>query len=202
MAKIIKRTFDLVVAALAILLLCPLMMIIWLGVRLGMGKPALFRQLRAGKNGHPFTICKFRTMIETPVGYACSDEERLTTLGRFLRNSSLDEVPELWNVLRGEMSLVGPRPLLMQYLDRYDVEQRKRLNALPGITGWAQVHGRNSISWEARFAMDVWYVDHQSLWLDTKILLLTVLRIVQGRDIRYPGHATMPEFMGTDITRE
>jgi lipopolysaccharide/colanic/teichoic acid biosynthesis glycosyltransferase len=190
----VKRAADKCGAALALLLLGPLLFAVALAVRVRLGKPVLFRQERPGFRGRPFRLLKFRTMREGPG----PDEERLTRLGRLLRASSLDELPQLWNVLRGELSFVGPRPLLMQYLPRYTAEQARRHEVLPGITGWAQVNGRNAISWEEKFALDVWYVDHFSLWLDLRILCKTAAQVVRGGGISRPGHATMPEFTGRD----
>lgn len=171
------------------------MLLIAVCVRLVDSKPVLFRQQRPGIGGRRFTLYKFRTMRpgDGP------DEGRITQFGAFLRRTSLDELPELWNVLCGDMNLVGPRPLLMQYLDRYSPEQRRRHEVLPGITGWAQVNGRNAVCWEDRLRMDVWYVDHQSFWLDLKILFLTLMRVFQKKDINQPGHATMPEFKGSGL---
>ena len=159
-----------------------------------MGSPVFFRQTRPGYLGRPFTVVKFRTMTTGEGG----DDVRLTRLGRLLRKTSLDEIPQLWNVLRGELSLVGPRPLLMQYLERYTPEQARRHEVLPGMTGWAQINGRNAISWEEKFALDVWYVDHWSLTLDLKILLQTIRKIVRREGISAPGVATMTEFMGSN----
>ncbi len=193
--RIFKRSFDLAIASLALLIAAPIMLVVAICIRLTMGKPILFRQRRPGLHGAPFTLFKFRTMRDS----AGSDGERITTVGAFLRRTSLDELPELWNVIRGDMSLVGPRPLLMQYLTRYSPEQMRRHEVLPGITGMAQVNGRNALSWDERLALDVWYVDHRSIWLDFKILLRTVRIILGRRGIGHQGHATMPEFMGTTI---
>jgi len=172
--------------------------LIALAVRLRLGVPVLFRQRRPGLHGQPFTLLKFRTMTgaRDAAGNLLPDAERLTPLGRFLRATSLDELPELLNVLKGEMSLVGPRPLLLEYLTRYTPEQARRHDVRPGITGWAQVNGRNALSWEHKFALDVWYVDHVSLGLDLKILVLTALRVLARQGISQPGHATMEEFLG------
>ncbi len=197
MAKLdLKRTLDLAVAIPAIVLTSPLMGGLALVVRLTMGKPVLFRQRRPGLFGRPFTLLKFRTMsdLRDHEGKPLPDEERLTRLGRFLRRTSLDELPELFNVLKGEMSLVGPRPLLMEYLERYTPRQARRHEVRPGITGWAQVNGRNALSWEEKFELDVWYVDHRSLWLDLKILVMTVGQVLSGRGVSARGHATMPKF--------
>ena len=196
---VIKRLFDLLVSALLLLLLAPLMAVIALAVRWRLGAPLFFCQQRPGRRGQPFTMGKFRTMLDSrdAEGNLLPDEQRLTPLGRFLRRASLDELPELWSVLRGDMSLVGPRPLLMRYLPRYTPRQARRHEVAPGITGWAQVNGRNAISWEARFELDVWYVDNWSLWLDAKILLMTLLAVVRREGISQAGHATMPEFRGS-----
>jgi sugar transferase EpsL len=190
---------DLVGAVLGLVLFAPLMLMIALLVRLSMGPPVLFRQQRPGQWGMPFVIYKFRTMrhLQDSSGTLLSDERRITGLGRFLRSTSLDELPELFNVLKGEMSLVGPRPLLMEYLDRYTPEQARRHEVKPGITGWAQMKGRNTLTWERKFELDIWYVDHWSLWLDLTILGLTVVKVLGRRDISAVGHATMPEFQGT-----
>jgi lipopolysaccharide/colanic/teichoic acid biosynthesis glycosyltransferase len=197
-----KRAFDVAAAALGLLLAAPLLGAIALAVRLRQGSPVLFRQRRPGLHGRPFELVKFRTMRDGdgPDGRPLPDAERLTSLGRFLRATSLDELPQLWNVLNGDVSLVGPRPLLMQYLPRYSPEQARRHDVLPGITGWAQVNGRNAISWEQKFALDVWYVDHWSLALDAKILLMTIARVLARSGVSQRGHATMPEFMGTERT--
>jgi sugar transferase EpsL len=194
-----KRLFDLVLTVAGIILLSPLLALIALSVLLAHGRPVIFRQIRPGYRGEPFTLYKFRTMKHTrdPAGNLLPDSERLTFLGRFLRSLSLDELPELINVLRGEMSWVGPRPLLMQYLDRYTPEQARRHEVFPGITGWAQVGGRNVISWEDKFRLDVWYVDHWSFWLDVKILGLTFLKVIRREGISQPGHPTAEEFMGS-----
>ena len=193
-----KRLFDLCIATAALILLLPLILLIGSLVAVFLGKPIIFRQQRPGLNGKLFTLLKFRTMME-PAGH---DEElqrdgtRITAFGRLLRSTSLDELPELINVIRGEMSLVGPRPLLVRYLDRYSQFQMRRHEVLPGITGWAQVNGRNAISWEQKFAMDVWYVDHHSLWLDLKIIILTIQRIGAREGIDQPGVIGASEFMG------
>jgi lipopolysaccharide/colanic/teichoic acid biosynthesis glycosyltransferase len=178
------------------------LVLVSLFVRLKLGSPVLFCQQRPGLHGRPFMLLKFRTMTDArdAQGNLLPDAERLTAFGRFLRSTSLDELPELINVLRGEMSLVGPRPLLMEYLDRYTPEQLRRHESLPGITGWAQINGRNAIEWSQKFALDVWYVERQSLWLDLKIMLLTVWKIARREGISQPGHATMEEFWGTQPT--
>lgn len=194
-----KRLFDLILTVPAVILLSPLMGVIALLVYLYHGRPVLFRQLRAGYHGQPFWIYKFRTMTDArdAQGNLLPDAERLTPLGRFLRATSLDELPELFLVISGKMSLVGPRPLFIRYLERYTPEQARRHDVLPGITGWAQVNGRNALTWEEKFRLDVWYVDHWSLWLDLKILLLTLWKVLKREGISQPGHATAEEFMGT-----
>lgn len=192
----LKRCFDLVVASIALVVLAPVILgIAWL-VRRTMGTPVLFRQMRPGLHGKPFVMYKFRTMTEArdAHGNLLPDHQRLTPLGRWLRATSLDELPELVNVLKGDMSLVGPRPLLMEYLERYTPEQARRHEVKPGITGWAQIHGRNALSWEEKFRLDVWYVDHWSLWLDLKILWRTLWIVLKREGISAEGHATMPEF--------
>jgi lipopolysaccharide/colanic/teichoic acid biosynthesis glycosyltransferase len=195
-----KRVFDLILTLPGLVLISPLLGLIAVLVRLFLGSPVLFRQMRPGKGGEPFNVYKFRTMTDERGSgeNLLSDAERMTGLGRFLRSLSLDELPELFNVLRGEMSLVGPRPLLMQYLERYSVEQARRHEVLPGITGWAQVNGRNAITWEDKFRYDVWYVDNWSLWLDIKILLTTGWKVITREGISQLGHTTAEEFMGSD----
>jgi lipopolysaccharide/colanic/teichoic acid biosynthesis glycosyltransferase len=197
-ARYFKRAVDVLIALPALLLLSPLLLLLAGIVRWRLGTPVLFRQARPGWRGHPFTLYKFRTMTDArdAQGSLKPDSERLTGLGRWLRATSLDELPELLNVLRGEMSLVGPRPLLMQYLERYSPEQRRRHEALPGITGWAQINGRNAITWDEKFALDVWYVEHQSFWLDIKILVLTFWKVLKREGIAQAGQATMEEFRG------
>jgi lipopolysaccharide/colanic/teichoic acid biosynthesis glycosyltransferase len=199
MARFLKRLFDLLVSALLLILLSPLLLILALLVRVKLGRPVLFSQERPGLRGRLFRLYKFRSMRDAydGAGKPLPDEQRLTPFGRFLRSSSLDELPELFNVLKGEMSLVGPRPLLTTYLERYTPEQARRHEVLPGITGWAQVNGRNALSWEEKFELDVWYVDHQSLWLDIKILFITLWKALKREGINAPGSATAPEFMGT-----
>jgi sugar transferase EpsL len=194
-----KRLFDLLISLLALLLLSPLLGLLVLLVHVKLGSPVLFRQQRPGLHGRPFTLIKFRTMIDQrdAHGNLLPDADRLTKFGKFLRASSLDELPELWNVLKGEMSLVGPRPLLMHYLPLYTPEQARRHEVRPGITGWAQVNGRNALSWEDKFALDVWYVDHHTLWLDLKIIFLTLLKIIKRHGINHPGEATMQAFTGS-----
>lgn len=195
-----KRHFDMALSIPALILLSPIMAVIAILVRAGLGSPVLFRQERPGLHGRPFTLLKFRTMTDARDydDEPLPDSERLTPLGRFLRRSSLDELPELINVLRGEMSLVGPRPLLTQYLDRYTPEHARRHEVRPGITGWAQVNGRNAITWKEKFNLDVWYVDHMSFWLDLKILILTLIKVLRREGITGGGQATMSEFMGYD----
>jgi len=196
----LKRTFDLLVSLILLILLSPLLLVIAVLVRIKLGRPVLFSQERPGLHGKLFRLFKFRTMrdLRGPEGRLLPDDERLTKFGRFLRASSLDELPELFNVLKGEMSLVGPRPLLVAYLERYTPEQARRHEVLPGITGWAQVNGRNALSWEAKFKLDVWYVDNRSFWLDLKILFLTVWKALKREGISAPGSATAPEFMGSE----
>lgn len=193
-----KRLFDLTAAAVALLLLCLPLLALTLLVRRKLGRPAFFRQVRPGLHGKPFEMVKFRTMTDArgPDGALLPDADRLTPFGRFLRASSLDELPELWNVLKGDMSLVGPRPLLMEYLPLYSPTQARRHEARPGITGWAQVNGRNAIGWDDKFRLDVWYVDHRSLWLDIKILWLTVKKVLVRDGISAAGEATMARFTG------
>lgn len=193
-----KRLFDLAAAGLLLLLFSPLLLILALLVWAAHGRPVLFRQSRPGYKGRPFTLYKFRTMTNraAPDGGLLPDSERLTRLGRFLRATSLDELPEFFNVLKGEMSLVGPRPLLVQYLARYSPEQMRRHDVYPGVTGWAQVNGRNALTWEEKFKLDLWYVDHWSFWLDVKILFLTLWKTLKREGIQQPGHATMEEFRG------
>ncbi|MGV6477296.1 sugar transferase [Azotobacter vinelandii] len=196
----LKRSFDLFVAAVALLLLAPLLLALaWL-VRRRIGTPVLFRQMRPGLHGRPFELLKFRSMREArdERGAPLPDAERLTPFGRFLRASSLDELPELWNVLKGDMSLVGPRPLLMDYLPLYSPEQARRHAVRPGITGWAQVNGRNALSWEEKFRLDVWYVEHRTFRLDLRILLLTLKRVLAREGISAEGEATMARFTGSE----
>lgn len=194
-----KRLSDFFAVLLALLLLVlPMLGLIWL-VRRKLGSPVFFRQVRPGMNGKPFEMVKFRTMTDErgPDGQLLPDAVRLTPFGRFLRSSSLDELPELWNVLKGDMSLVGPRPLLMEYLPLYSPEQARRHEVRPGVTGWAQINGRNAISWEDKFKLDTWYVDNQSLWLDIKILWLTVKKVLVREGISAAGEATMSKFTGS-----
>jgi len=199
----VKRVIDVVGAALGLVLLSPVLAWLYVRVRRELGTPAWFVQERPGLRGRPFRLVKFRTMTDArdTSGRLLSDAQRLTPFGRWLRATSLDELPELWNVLRGDMSLVGPRPLLMQYLDRYSPEQARRHEVRPGITGWAQINGRNAISWEEKLALDVWYVDNRSIWLDLRILALTVIKVLRREGISAAAMATMPEFMGSVATQ-
>ncbi len=193
-----KRLFDTTLAALALMLLAVPLCVLAMVVRQKLGAPVLFRQMRPGLHGRPFEMLKFRTMTDArdEQGVPLPDAMRLTPLGRWLRATSLDELPELWNVLKGDMSLVGPRPLLMEYLPLYSAEQARRHEVRPGITGWAQVNGRNAVSWEDKFRMDVWYVDHRSIWLDIKILWLTVRKVLAREGISAANEATMRKFTG------
>lgn len=195
----IKLTFDKLVAALLFVLLSPVLLTVAALIWAQLGRPIFYRQVRPGRNTKPFVIVKFRTMRQAsdPREELMSDADRLTSFGRFLRSFSLDEIPELWNVLRGELSLVGPRPLLVQYLDRYTPEQARRHDVLPGITGWAQVNGRNELTWERKFELDTWYVDHWSFLLDIKILFRTITSVARRQGISLAGHATTTEFMGS-----
>ena len=195
----LKRIMDIVISAVALTVLSPVLLGVAAVIRLRFGSPVLFRQTRPGRHGIPFQMIKFRTMREAfdSNGQPLSDAEHLTPTGRALRATSLDELPELWNVLKGEMSLVGPRPLLMEYLPLYSAEQMRRHEVRPGVTGWAQVNGRNAISWEEKFALDVWYVDHRNFWLDLKILLLTVVRVARRDGISAHGMATYHVFTGS-----
>lgn len=198
-----KRLFDFLLSALALLVLgMPLLFLAW-QVRQRLGSPVFFRQTRPGLNGRPFRMLKFRTMTDARGvdGQLLPDAARLTPFGRFLRATSLDELPELWNVLKGDMSLVGPRPLLMEYLPLYSPEQFRRHEVRPGITGWAQVNGRNALSWEDKFKLDVWYVVHRSLWLDIRILWLTVRKVMVREGISAAGEATMPKFTGSAMNQ-
>lgn len=182
----------------------PLVILLAFLTRIKLGRPILFAQIRPGLNGKPFTILKFRTMIDAcdSHGNLLSDAERLTPVGRFLRSTSLDELPELFNVLKGDMSLVGPRPLLMEYLERYTPEQARRHEVRPGITGWAQINGRNAITWEEKFELDVWYVDNCSLWLDLRIIFLTIWKVIRREGISAANEATMPKFLGGNTPKQ
>jgi lipopolysaccharide/colanic/teichoic acid biosynthesis glycosyltransferase len=193
-----KRLLDLLLATLALIVLSPLLLVLAVLVRASMGAPVLFRQKRPGYKGQIFTLNKFRTMRDArdPGGSLLPDPQRVTPLGRFLRSASLDELPEIFNVLAGEMSLVGPRPLLIAYLERYSTEQMRRHDVLPGITGWAQINGRNALTWEDKFRLDVWYVDHWSLWLDIKIMALTLWKVIRREGIVPIGKDAVDEFMG------
>ncbi len=194
----VRRLIEVVVAVAGLLALAPILALVALAIRLSMGRPVFFRQVRPGWRGKPFELVKFRTMRDAdgPDGRPLPDGDRLTRLGAFLRSSSLDELPQLWNVIKGDLSLVGPRPLLVDYLPLYTSEQARRHEVRPGITGWAQVHGRNAVGWEERFRLDVWYVDHASLALDLKILILTVARVIRREGVSAAGAATMPRFLG------
>jgi len=198
--RALKRLFDFSAAALALLLLWPLMLLIALLILIFLSSPVLFRQQRPGYRTRPFTLLKFRTMHDSrdPAGRLLPDSDRTPLLGRMLRKLSLDELPQLWNVLTGHMSFVGPRPLLMKYLPRYSPEQARRHEVRPGITGWAQVNGRNATTWPQRFACDLWYVDHCSLLLDARILLMTIGQVLRGQGVSPENEATMPEFMGNE----
>ncbi|MBL7667625.1 sugar transferase [Moraxella osloensis] len=197
----LKRAFDIAASTSALVVLSPVLAITAYKVKKELGSPVLFRQTRPGLHGRPFEMIKFRTMKDATdkEGNALPDSERLTDFGKKLRASSLDELPELWNVLKGDMSLVGPRPLLMEYLPLYNAEQAKRHNVRPGVTGYAQVNGRNSLSWEDKFKLDTWYVEHQSLWLDMKILLKTVKKVIIKDGISADGEATMTKFTGSRV---
>lgn len=194
-----KRLFDFFAALCALILLSPVIAIVAWQIRRKLGSPVLFRQVRPGLHGKSFEMVKFRTMLDAydDDGQPLPNEQRFTKFGNFLRSASLDELPELWNVLKGDMSLVGPRPLLMEYLPLYSEEQARRHSARPGITGWAQINGRNAISWEEKFALDTWYVDNQSLWLDIKILFLTVKKVLVRDDINAGENLTMEKFKGS-----
>jgi lipopolysaccharide/colanic/teichoic acid biosynthesis glycosyltransferase len=195
---ILKRAFDIVCSAFALLLFWPVLLILYVLVRVNLGSPALFRQQRPGLHGRPFMMVKFRTMLDAldADGNLLPDHVRLTRFGRLLRATSLDELPELWNVLKGDMSLVGPRPLLMEYLPLYSAEQSRRHAVRPGITGWAQINGRNTLSWKQKFDLDTWYVDNRSFWLDIRILLLTVRKVFIREGISADGVVTMSKFTG------
>lgn len=194
-----KRLLDILGASIGLVLLSPLLLLLIRRIGKDMGKPVLFRQTRPGKNAKPFEMIKFRSMRDEvdEAGIPLPDSERITPLGQKLRSSSLDELPELWNVLKGEMSLVGPRPLLMEYVPLYAPEQARRMEVRPGITGWAQVNGRNAISWEEKFKLDVWYVENRTLWLDLKILWMTIMKVVKKDGISADGETTMTKFTGT-----
>jgi lipopolysaccharide/colanic/teichoic acid biosynthesis glycosyltransferase len=195
-----KRIFDLIFSMVIIIFISPFLLLIFFAILVNLGQPIFFRQLRPGLNSEPFTIFKFRTMLNEvdEDGKLLPDAKRITRLGRILRSASLDELPEFFNILKGEMSLVGPRPLLMQYLERYNAQQARRHEVLPGITGWAQVNGRNTITWDDKFRYDVYYVDHWSFWFDLKILGLTFWKVLIREGISQPGHISAGEFMGSD----
>jgi sugar transferase EpsL len=196
---IIKRIMDYILTLPILIILSPVFITLFIIIRIHLGKPVIFKQKRPGYKRSIFTIMKFRSMrdICDESGELLPDDMRLTNLGRFLRSYSLDELPELVNILKGDMSLVGPRPLLVEYLDRYTAEQVRRHDVLPGITGWAQVNGRNALTWEDKFALDLWYVDHWSLWLDIKILFMTLGKVIKKEGVTHPGNATMEKFMGS-----
>jgi lipopolysaccharide/colanic/teichoic acid biosynthesis glycosyltransferase len=197
---VLKRLFDIVAAIFGLLLLAPVLVIVACQVKRKLGSPVLFRQTRPSLDGKPFTMIKFRTMLDSidKSGKSLPDDQRMTHFGNFLRSTSLDELPELWNVLKGEMSLVGPRPLLMEYLPLYSKEQYRRHEVRPGVTGWAQINGRNAISWEEKFKLDVWYVDNRNLWLDIKILFYTVKKVAVRDGISGEGEVTMARFSGAN----
>lgn len=197
--KMMKRIFDIAVSSILLLVLSPLLLVLHFLILLKLGKPSLFKQERPGLNGQLFMLYKFRSMTDKrdQNGNLLTDEERLTNFGKLLRTTSLDELPELYNILKGDMSFVGPRPLLVRYLARYTPEQARRHEVRPGLTGWAQVNGRNAISWEEKFKLDVWYVEHWNLWLDLKILLMTVSKVFGRENISSETHATMEEFLGS-----
>jgi sugar transferase EpsL len=199
-----KRLFDTLIAFIGIIILSPLLLILIFLVRMKMGSPVLYKQIRPGIYGAPFIMLKFRTMSSQhdADGQLLPDEQRLTSFGTFLRSTSLDELPELWNVLKGDMSLVGPRPLLMEYLPLYSPEQDRRHEVRPGITGWAQVNGRNSLSWDDKFKLDIWYVDNQNMWLDIKILFMTAQKVLIRDGITAEGEATMSAFKGSTVNKE
>ncbi len=198
-SPLVKRGFDLTVATISLAALSPVLLLVAFLVALLLGRPVFFRQTRPGLHGEPFTILKFRTMLDLrgSDGVPLADDRRLTRFGAFLRSSSLDELPELWNVVRGDMSLVGPRPLLTEYLEFYSTDEARRHAVRPGITGWAQINGRNTASWERRLADDVWYVDHRTIWLDVRILLRTIGKVFRREGISAEGHVTMPPFRGS-----
>ncbi len=193
-----KRIFDIFFSLGWLIVFSPLLLVVAILVRIKLGSPVLFLHERPGKDGKPFRIVKFRSMTDArdAEGKLLSDNERLTAFGKFLRASTLDEFPEMWNVLIGEMSVVGPRPLMMSYLPRYNATQRRRMEVRPGVTGWAQINGRNAISWEQKFALDVWYVDNQSLWLDLKIIYRTFFKVFARSGINHSAEQPMPEFLG------
>lgn len=195
-----KRVFDIFISLVALILLTPILIVVAQFIKKKLGSPILFRQIRPGKNGEPFEMIKFRTMRDAldADGNPLPDSERMTPFGSFLRSSSLDELPGLWNVLKGDMSLVGPRPLLMEYLPLYTPEQYRRHEVRPGVTGWAQINGRNALSWEDKFKLDIWYVENKSFFLDMKIILFTVKKVIFKEDVSAEGHVTMPHFRGRE----
>lgn len=199
-----KRFFDFLAALILSLVLLPVLLIVAWKIRRKLGSPVLFQQVRPGRYGQPFKMVKFRTMCNAvdANGNSLPDSERMTSFGSFLRSTSLDELPELWNVLKGEMSLVGPRPLLMEYLPLYSKEQARRHEVRPGVTGWAQINGRNALGWEERFKLDVWYVDHQSFWLDLKIILLTIRKVFLREGISGGGEVTMSKFVASSVEED
>jgi len=199
-----KRIFDLICTSIGLVIISPILAITSVAIWKRLGRPIIFSQLRPGYKGKPFWLYKFRTMTDqrNNQGDLLPDSKRITGLGRFLRNSSIDELPELWCVLRGDMSLVGPRPLLMQYLERYSSEQARRHNVIPGMTGWAQINGRNILNWEDKFKLDVWYVDNWTFWLDIRILFSTMLKVIKREGISQPGFLTAEEFMGSNPPEE
>jgi sugar transferase EpsL len=196
--RFVKRSLDLSLGVLVLFLICPILLLIFVVLRVTIGRPVVFRQMRPGLMGKPFTINKFRTMTEQRDANGCllPDEQRITKVGQILRSSSLDELPEIFNVLRGDMSFVGPRPLMMEYIERYTLNQARRHDVMPGITGWAQINGRNSLTWEEKFDLDIWYVEHQSFMLDLRILAATVWKVLRREGISEQGYATASEFMG------
>jgi lipopolysaccharide/colanic/teichoic acid biosynthesis glycosyltransferase len=195
---LIKRVFDVLFSLIMVIILSPVFIVVSIMLVISDGFPVFFTQIRPGKNGNPFKLHKFRTMkvVRNRKNELSADGDRITKFGNFLRRTSLDELPEFFNVMKGEMSIVGPRPLLMQYLGRYSDEQSRRHEVLPGITGWAQINGRNAISWEEKFRLDVWYVDNWTFWMDFRIILQTIWKVIKGEGISQPGRATMDEFMG------
>ena len=199
MYRYFKRLFDIAVAGAGLLLLSPLLLIVSVLVRIKLGSPVIYRQTRPGLHGEPFEILKFRSMVEAydKNGKPLPNEQRITPFGQFLRSASLDELPELWNILKGDMSIVGPRPLLMEYLPLYSKQQRRRHDVPTGLTGWSQVNGRNAISWEEKFELDVWYVDNASFLLDLKIILMTVTKVLRREGISHAGDVAMPRFRGS-----
>ena len=196
----IKRVFDFIAALMALILFSPILFVVAILIRQKLGSPVLFSQVRPGLNGQPFRMYKFRSMLDAQDahGNALPDDQRLTSFGSLLRSTSLDELPGLWNILKGDMSVVGPRPLLMEYLPLYTTEQGKRHNVRPGLTGWAQINGRNAIGWDEKFKLDTWYVEHQSFWLDLRIILLTIKKVVKRDGISGDGEVTMSKFNGSD----